>query len=252
MLHVFHLSKHRSVVLIYSGLLSANFVLKSVTLSTRNLFQRHTGIVILDEYTKCVEEFNIASKVVCCVTDAGSNVKRAVSLAGVSNHLCLGHGLHNLVIRDGFANVEELHELLVKCRAIVQKVHYKSAQLEELAECELQKSLLEFVAVGDHLDNDENDPVTDTNVDDHSYTTYVPHQSVSVKGDTPTRWHSILMMFDSLLDNRKHLQKLLPATDERTILTPEEWSVMQDLSDFLKNCGRPWSCCHSRNAAHTI
>lgn len=214
---------------------SEDFVLRSVTLSTRNVLQRHTGLVIYDEYMKCAEEFHISSKVICCVTDAGSNVKRAVSLASVSNHLCLGHGLHNLVLRDGFGNVQELHDLLVKCRTLVQKLHYKASQLEQIAEADVQMNLLQFVSLGEELEDDENDPVLDPANDDHSYASLgTLRQTKSVKGDTPTRWHSILKMFDSLVENRRYIRTLLDPSSEGICITPEEWAIMRDLSEFLK------------------
>lgn len=54
-----------------------------MTLSTRILSERHARITILDECETYDEEFNIATWVMC-VTDANSNVRRAVSLVGVS------------------------------------------------------------------------------------------------------------------------------------------------------------------------
>ncbi|XP_064456869.1 uncharacterized protein LOC135367497 [Ornithodoros turicata] len=47
-----------------TALISTDFGFRRVTLSTRNLFERHTGIVILDEYTRYIDEFNITSKVI--------------------------------------------------------------------------------------------------------------------------------------------------------------------------------------------
>lgn len=43
----------------------------------------------------------LQDKLLHAVTDAGANVKLACRLAGIPNHLFLGHGLHNLVINGG-------------------------------------------------------------------------------------------------------------------------------------------------------
>ncbi|KAH9360612.1 hypothetical protein HPB48_007567 [Haemaphysalis longicornis] len=103
--------------------ISENFELVSLTLSTRHMTERHTGAAIMNEFQRCLEEFNMVGKEVCAVTDAGSNMKRAASLACTEHHLCVGHGLHNLVIKDGFGSVPRLHDLLVNCRDIVKTVH---------------------------------------------------------------------------------------------------------------------------------
>lgn len=78
------------------------FLLCNLTLCMRNMTERHTGKAIFEEYAKCLEEFGMSQKAVQSVTDAASNMRVAVALAGSEHHLCMGHALHNLVTVDGF------------------------------------------------------------------------------------------------------------------------------------------------------
>ncbi|XP_037514219.1 E3 SUMO-protein ligase ZBED1-like [Rhipicephalus sanguineus] len=66
-----------------------NFELVSLTLSTRHMTERHTGAAIMNEFQRCIEEFGMEEKQVCAVTDAGSNMRRAASLARTEHHLCV-------------------------------------------------------------------------------------------------------------------------------------------------------------------
>lgn len=48
-----------------------------------------------------ISSFDLEGKSLYLVTDSGANVKRiSQNLRGIQGHLCLGHGLHNLVTVD--------------------------------------------------------------------------------------------------------------------------------------------------------
>jgi hypothetical protein len=48
-------------------------------------------------------EFDLESKKIIYVTDNGSNIVKACSLAGVERMGCIAHGVHNLITVDGRA-----------------------------------------------------------------------------------------------------------------------------------------------------
>ncbi|KAL3225741.1 hypothetical protein MRX96_049149 [Rhipicephalus microplus] len=103
--------RRRAYITFTCHLVNQNFELVSLTLSTRHMNERHTGTAIMNEFQRCIEEFGMEEKEVYAVTDAGSNMRHAAALARTEHHLCIGHALHNLVIKDGFGSVPELHSL---------------------------------------------------------------------------------------------------------------------------------------------
>jgi hypothetical protein len=48
-------------------------------------------------------EFDLESKKIIYVTDNGSNIVKACSLAGIERMGCIAHGVHNLITVDGRA-----------------------------------------------------------------------------------------------------------------------------------------------------
>ncbi|KAH6932970.1 hypothetical protein HPB50_011119 [Hyalomma asiaticum] len=203
--------RRRAYITFTCHYIDEKFELVSLTMSTRHMTKRHTGAAIMSEFQRCLEEFSMAGKEMCAVTDAGANMKRAASLAHTDNHLCIAHGLHNLVIKDGFGSVPKLNNLLVNCRDIVKTVHYRAPELEEIADSELNAAVQSLVSTADALEHDENDPIVDDGFEnrDHAYSTASVTRGVTtVKLDTH-RWHSILAMFESLLANKAALRRLL-------------------------------------------
>ncbi|KAJ6640167.1 Transposable element Hobo transposase, partial [Pseudolycoriella hygida] len=73
----------------------------NLTLKTNYFPKRHTGENILSELELVLDEFGIQNKNVCMVTDAANNVRKALRIGKYDNHLCWGHGMHNLVYTDG-------------------------------------------------------------------------------------------------------------------------------------------------------
>lgn len=60
------------------------------------------------------------------LTDAASNMRVAVAMAGRDHHLCKRRALLNLLTMDGIRGDLRLHELFVQCRSLVRAVHYKA------------------------------------------------------------------------------------------------------------------------------
>lgn len=124
-----------------------------------------------------------------------------VAMAGSKHHLCIGHALHNLVTVDGICGDPRLHEL-VQCQSLVSAIHYKAQQLELIVEQECRESIMSLIPVGEALETYEADLIAVSKVQDHEccVTSTVLHRP-TVKGDVPTQWRSILVMFESLLNN---------------------------------------------------
>lgn len=88
-----------------------------------------------------------------------SNVKLAVSLGNMEHHLCLGHGLHNLVTVDGIGSVPEVKELVDKYKKKFKTVRYRLPEVELEAE-KVQKEFLSSVEqVVQTLEIDESEPI---------------------------------------------------------------------------------------------
>ncbi|CAG5047078.1 unnamed protein product [Parnassius apollo] len=195
------------------------------------------------------KKFGLDAKNIYAVTDAGSNVKRAVSLGNMEHHLCLGHALHNLVTVDGIDSVPEVKELVNKCKKIVKTVRYRLPEVELEAE-KVQKEFLDSVErVVETLEIDESNPILQSNsqtateasiewfAEDMSLMTADNCRNIpSIKTTTPTRWHSILEMLESLIHvcNRDPINNMLRKVGKDELkITQNEWILLEDLVKFL-------------------
>lgn len=224
-----------------------------MTLNTQIVTGKKTGEKIhgmIKETKKC---FGLDEKNIFAVTDAGSNVKRAISLGNMNHHLRLGHGLHNLVTVDGIDSVPEVKELVRKCKKIVKTVRYRLPELESEAE-KVQKEFLDTLGgVVETLDMDENEsiPVLQNDfaapaedVEEFEEDTMSPsllaenvRHIPSIKTATPTRWHSVLEMLESLIHvcNRDPVNNMLRKIGQDDLrITQNEWILLEDLVKFLK------------------
>ncbi|CAG9792672.1 unnamed protein product [Diatraea saccharalis] len=238
--------RHLSYITFTLHYLTADFELKSFTLCTKLIEGKKTGAKIQETLNETKECFDLQEKVLHSVTDAGSNVKRAISLAALDSHLCLGHALHNLVTVDGIGSVPELADLIKKCKKIVKTVRYRLPDLEREAEKEQIQFLQSLERVSEHLEMDENEPIIDdevsdshsvsglqTNSDEFGSINHVP----SIKTSSPTRWHSMLAMLESLAHfcNRNPVNNLLAQVNQHDLkIYQQEWNLLEDLIRFLR------------------
>lgn len=157
---------------------------------------------------------------------------------------CIGHGLHNLVIKDGFAKTDVIHQLLKNVRAIVKALRYRACEFERLSKdeeslmlemSELSEEFLLFDDDENYDDEDEDDvyyeigPGFDENLNKKSYKT--------LKLDVKTRWHSAVPMIESILGSNRSVVKVMlqKAEHPELALTTAEYSLLKELLDFLKN-----------------
>ncbi|CAG4995298.1 unnamed protein product [Parnassius apollo] len=179
------------------------------------------------------------------VTVSGSNVQRAIRLADLDSHLCLGHCLHNLVTVDGIDSVPELSSLVKKCKKIVKTVRYRLPELERSAKEEQLKVLQSMEEVSNHLEMDENQPIVNeepepylvsesqTISDEFGNINHMP----TIKTSLPTRWHSVLAMLESLAHfcNREPVNNMLSEIGESDLkICQREWNLLEDLVRFLR------------------
>ncbi|CAG5037111.1 unnamed protein product [Parnassius apollo] len=237
--------RHLNYITLTLHYLTTDFELKSFTLCTKLIEGKKTGEKIQAILLDIKECFDLQEKVLHSVTDAGSNVKRAISLAALDSHLCLGHGLHNLVTVDGIGRVPELDKLIKKCKKIVKTVRYRLPELERAAEKEQIEFLQSLERVSEHLEMDENEPIIDDEgsesnsvsglqtSDEFGNMNHVP----SIKTSSPTRWHSMLAMLESLAHfcNRNPVNRMLSQISQHDLkIYQQEWNLLEDLIRFLR------------------
>jgi hypothetical protein len=76
-------------------------------------------------------EFDLESKKIIYVTDNGSNIVKACSLAGVERMGCIAHGVHNLITMDGMSKSSSLTRIVSDVKDNVHVFVYKTQLLEE-------------------------------------------------------------------------------------------------------------------------
>ncbi|XP_065320424.1 zinc finger BED domain-containing protein 4-like [Gordionus sp. m RMFG-2023] len=216
--------KRRNYITFSLHHLDENFDLKYFTLATRNVTQKHTGETILSEIDGIEEEFHLKAKIIQMVTDAGANVKRSVRLGDYEHHLCLGHGLHNLVTVD----------------EIISALRYRVADLECEIEDEHRKCLQSIYETGHILDIDDSDPYLDDHFDNEANNRNVItptnlYNTKTLKLNCPTRWHSILIMLESVRSvNKNPINNVLNKIGNQCLkLFNNEWDMTDELYAVL-------------------
>lgn len=162
--------------------------------------------------------------------------------AGLYSHLtCVGHALHNLVLTDGIKKTESIFELLKNVRAIVKALRYRVSEFERL--CKDQLHLAEemsrysdyfFPFEDEEMESEDEKDTYDENVSENSGTK--APRSKTLKLDVKTRWHSALMMIESLLSqNKSVINLMLQKTDHpELVLSNSDYRLLNELSEFLQ------------------
>ncbi|KAJ6643535.1 hypothetical protein Bhyg_08497, partial [Pseudolycoriella hygida] len=156
------------------------------------------------------------------VTDAGSNCRLACKLGNFENLLCVGHGLHNLITKDGFKKTPTIFNLVTKVKNIVKALRYRTSLFEKLSKDQealakemtrLSEELLVFV---------EEEEVDESSSSESSKT---------LKLDVKTRWHSQLIMIESFIcQNRNVINVMLQSIEKGDlILSQTDYALLQEL-----------------------
>lgn len=228
-----------------------DFKLEYFTLCTKIFSGRHTGIAIKNEILEVKTNFNLQNKELTFVTDRGSNIILALNLCDAENIFCVGHGLHNLITVDGFRENVEVSRFITKVKNIVRALRYRSSDLEKEADEVQQKIINDIDNSYELLENELNE---DTDFD-YANEDNIPLSVIqnmndlnnvnamtdenrkghkTLKTSSATRWHSILMMLESIGSQRKAVNTLLSNIDRDELkLSYEESTLLFNLIQFL-------------------
>lgn len=176
-------------------------------------YEKKTANQTCAEVLSTLDLFELHDKVIHYVTDADATMKAAMRIAGVSDkhHLCIGHGLHNLVTKDGIEKTASLESVCSKSKTVCKKVRFKLPDVEREARREQNAAWLDSVMDviseidlddADPIANAEKDPATDDQDSDESFSYFTPRAPTTVKLPVPTRWHTMLTMLESLDKNK--------------------------------------------------
>ena len=97
----------------------------------------HTGDNIAAELLRVANDWGIASKVTCVVTDSASNMKAAIRTTGWKHLPCIAHTL-NLIVQECIDQDSALSTLRQKARSIVTFFKQSTKAKDKLAEIQMQ------------------------------------------------------------------------------------------------------------------
>jgi len=110
--------------------IDGDWKLNSVTLGCMRVEERHTAANVASLYSQFADEWHIADKIRCIVTDNARNMVAAISRTAFSHLPCVAHCLQ-LSILEGL-KASDASPLLAKCRHIVGHFKHSAANTTEL------------------------------------------------------------------------------------------------------------------------
>lgn len=194
---------------------------------------------IKDAINNIRNKFGLNDKNMTAVTEARGNVK--VSLTDMCHHLCLGHGLHNLVTVDGINSVPDTADLIKKFKNIFKALRYQAS--ESQTDTKNIKAHLNFLLSMDRvvelIEIDESDPILDEEPDQASPSVLnSPEHIQTVQTATPTRWHIVLEMLESVMHfrNQEPINDMLRKIGQDEFkITQSEWILLNNIVKFLRS-----------------
>lgn len=219
-----------------------------VTLSC-NVLVGHTGQQLADYVSHIINCFFTDPKKMMRSTchDGAANMIKAsrVMKADYYQH-CVAHALHLLLTVDSLNDVGDVQELLSKCRNIVSTLHFKSYLIDDEITAkkdrtELDKLRTRISATSEVVELDDTYPIVDhgnvADAGDHVANEHGlhQHQHATLKMSCPTRWNSVLVMIDSILDLQSEVQNALKQVGHAELcLHASEIDMLKQLAQFLK------------------
>lgn len=203
--------RHRNYICFTLHFIDNDFEFKSITLGNKLIVGKHTAENIVF-HLDIIKEFNLSNIKYFIVTDSGTNMNKVAKISNIENHLCSGHGLHNLVIVDGVKQNTIINDLIGKMRKIIKVLKYKFSDLEKEIDVIQQKVLLSIDNASEYLEMGDNDPLF-LDLDKFNLNDFDENKEFNLqfdkwsqnrlkvktfKLDVPTRWHSILLMLESV------------------------------------------------------
>ena len=183
--------------------INENMVLQSVLLECCALDGgSHTGTVLAQELRRIVQEWNIEEKISIVISDNGSNIKYTIEKClGWRHFSCYAHTLNRCVQKA--LNNEEISNTICKVKALVSYFKKSTIGWDKLKKYQQQ--------AGKEVKR--------------------PLQ------DVPTRWNSTYYMLERFIQLKEEINSSLSNLNPGlTLLTPQEWIVIEKLLLVLKPC----------------
>ncbi|CAF4701984.1 unnamed protein product [Rotaria sp. Silwood1] len=240
---------HQLTLMCCRDLLPFSIVENEGNLTTLPFDESHTGEAIKDLVLLVLHEFNINSNNIIVVSDQGPNMCKAWKLLNVIHTFCIGHGIHNWLMKDCFPHMNLVPDLLDKVQMIINKLRYRQHELENeffrYNEMINQNLFISLNKAGEILDADIalsnidveniqtlNDDVIINNVEESFLSNDLQFNSKQIQSSTIsnnlllinnknserfhtlkkrvlTRWNTILIMLRSYIDNVSGIEIIL-------------------------------------------
>lgn len=200
-----------SYISLTAHIINNEWLPKSFTLATQEMEERHTAVNLAEKLTSILDDWEINGKVSTVITDNAKNVVNAVKLLPLNidnENMDVTCAAHSLQLAISIALKDEIFsELIKQCSSLVG--HFKHSNVAKQSLFKKQEQL------------------------------GIPHQSLVQC--CKTRWNSIYLMLDRLLQNRTAILNVLT---DRTVtslyiaqkleITESQWLKIEILVSLLK------------------
>lgn len=199
-----------SYLTVTANIIDADWNPKSYTLTTHGMDKRHTAENLAEQLDMTLRNWNIRDKVTAFVTDNAKNIVNSIALlnedsSNIESVKCAAHTLQ-LAVNSALQNIYIL-EIVKKCSSVVGHFKYSNVAKKSLQQKQAQLGLVKHTLI----------------------------QS------SKTRWNSIYLMMDRLLENRCAVTNVI---GDRTVTSAStakileilewQWVLMESLVKCLK------------------
>lgn len=118
--------------------ITEDFTRTKIVLKCCSLHGRHTGDIICNNFNMMLREWNIQGEQVhCFVRDSGSNMVKAMHLAGISDVSCTVHQLQ-LCVHSALETLE-VKDIITKCKKISGHFNHSQIAQDELTKIQIEQ-----------------------------------------------------------------------------------------------------------------
>ena len=216
-----------------------------VTLSCQVL-PSHTGAAVAEHVMKILKEFipDVKKVLLSSCHDGATNMIKTSQLLKVTHYQhCTAHALHLILTVDSIHKVDDLVNLLQRCRDIVTALHFKSCVIDEDLAFREDKGLIEklqaaMAETNEIIELEDQFPVNAESEIENSHSvsdaTASHHHHTTLKAACITRWNSALHMIESVLDLKDTVQNALKQIGRFELCLAEiEFNLLAELRMFL-------------------
>ncbi|CAF1531985.1 unnamed protein product [Rotaria sordida] len=217
-------------------------------LRTQPFNEAHTDESIKDLVSNVLIEFGINPN---SVSDKDANMRKAWRLLNVIHIFCVDHGIHNLLMKDCFHNMNYVSEILDKIQSIINKLHYHQHELENeyfrsnekrfndlLLSIDKTDEIIDADLASTYIDADDtqvlNKKFQNDNLEALRLSDDLKFRFHTLKKRIVTCWNTVLIMLRSYADNILGIEVILGRLKHfDLILTAAENEIVRDLIQFL-------------------